>query len=113
MVYTMYFDGKEFTVAEEDCMIKQAKPAAEYENIEVSHFKMREMAQAAADINNEKIASGEITMIKCRDCHLWFLLTGKNKDFYISKNLKLPARCKKCREKKKSAEAAKNAGEEK
>lgn len=102
MVYTMFFNGNEFTVAEEDVLIRQAKPPKDYGNIEVSHFKEKACAQAACDMNNQKIASGEIKMIKCRDCKLWFLLTDKNQNFYIEKGLKLPSRCKKCRQKRKA-----------
>ena len=47
-------------------------------------------------------------MIKCKSCKKWFLLTKKSAEFYVEKGLKLPSRCKKCRdERKKQAEEGK------
>ena len=101
MVYTMYYDGKQFTVAEEDVSIKEAKEPRAYGNLQVSHFKYREDAEDEARVQNEKLASKEIEMRKCKDCKLWFLLNKEVRNFYIDNKLSVPLRCKRCRNRRK------------
>lgn len=108
--YTTFYNEKtrQFDIAEENCLAKDAKPASEYGQVEVSHFKSRGLAEVSIYMNNSRLKNGEIKMIKCKDCKKWFLLTKKSAEFYAEKGLKLPARCKRCRdERKKQAEEGK------
>lgn len=41
--------------------------------------------------------------IMCMDCGQPFIFTASEQDFYASKNLSQPKRCKDCRQKKKAA----------
>lgn len=101
MVYTLYYDGNQFSIAEEDCLIKEAKKPQEYDNLQVTHFKSREEAENEAKIQNERLATKEIEMRKCKNCKLWFLLSIEVRNFYIDNKLTVPLRCKKCRDKRK------------
>ena len=40
--------------------------------------------------------------LTCADCSSEFVWTGKEQEFYASKNLHQPRRCKACRDKKKA-----------
>lgn len=43
----------------------------------------------------------EKVSVQCKDCGKEFEITEGEKNFYLSKNLSLPKRCKDCRQKRK------------
>jgi hypothetical protein len=44
------------------------------------------------------------TTIKCKECKDEFTISDREEDFYKNRNLSLPKRCKKCRDKKRQKE---------
>ena len=50
---------------------------------------------------NKEIESGEFSLLKCKDCERYFLLPRTEKEWFTSRNLVIPKRCPKCRNKRK------------
>jgi hypothetical protein len=50
---------------------------------------------------NKEIESGELSLLKCKDCERYFLLPRTEKEWFTSRGLITPKRCPKCRGKRK------------
>ncbi len=104
--YKEYFDEEnnkftlfEFEVAGEKDFSKE--PVTNLADNENCHFCNAKLAHDAVENLNVKIASGEITVIKCKDCGKFFVLGNSERDWYLSKNYAIPKRCYSCRKIKK------------
>lgn len=64
-------------------------------------FKTLESAKGAAEDKNKKLESGELEVKFCKECHLPFTFYKNEADWFESRKLTPPARCKTCREKRK------------
>lgn len=58
-------------------------------------------AAGSATAKNTKLESGELEIKFCRDCHQPFTFYKSEADWFESRKLTPPARCKTCREKRK------------
>lgn len=115
-IFTIEFvDGKfvkEAREVERDDI--KAVLSAYYLHIPVSKDKRKfygehdeeECNEVVEDLNNrlvkaEDITGDEFAVITCKDCGNTFLVTPEMAEFYKSRSLDMPVRCKACRAKKK------------
>lgn len=105
--YKYYFneEAKQFDLIEFDLLSEKDfshDPESNLEGEENCHNCNKTSALNGVAKMNDKLASGEFTVHKCKDCSKFFIITKDEKRYFAERNLNMPKRCSACRRKRKN-----------
>ena len=60
-------------------------------------FLDEDNAKAGMEYENKNIANGTLEYRRCKDCHRFFTIGSREKEWFTNKELTLPKRCTECR----------------
>lgn len=103
--YKIYYDGEKFVMEDKKSIVENVPSDSV-----VSWNAGLDTAIAAVDSLNkshkskpeELIRAKDFLIRKCRDCNNYFILGGRQVEWFEHRDLKLPCRCMVCRKKEKS-----------